>query len=109
MYFKRLEKRSKESHAYKKFQLVGLQIAEILGDRPHKALYIKLAKERDGDELLRLAKSVAEKGEVARKGAYFMAILAKPKNAVAEHYKPRNIIKVSRKAHDRRKNLDNRK
>ena len=79
-YIKELKKRGKESHAYRKYQLTGLQIAEILNDAPHKALYIKLAKERDGGELMQLAKSIAEKDDVRNKGAYFMTVLSqKPK------------------------------
>jgi hypothetical protein len=36
---------------------------------------MKLAKERDADELLALAKSVAENKRVKNKGAYFMRVL----------------------------------
>lgn len=74
-----LAKRGKESHVYRRFQLIGLEIAQILSDNKHKALYIKLAKEYDGDRLLKIAKGVAEKKDVKKKGAYFMAILANEK------------------------------
>lgn len=74
-YFKELKRRSKETRAYKSYQLIGLQIAEILEDWKHKALYIKLAKEYGESKLLKLAKEVAEKKEVKSKGAYFMKIL----------------------------------
>jgi copper(I)-binding protein len=75
-YLKTLRQRAKDSHVYKKYQLTGLQIAEILGDSKHKALYIKLAKEGNGDRLLGIAKDVAERAEVKNKGAYFMRIIS---------------------------------
>lgn len=75
-YFAELTKRSRKSRAYVKHQLVGLEIADILGDREHKSLYIKLAKQLDGAELLRIAKSVAEKKDVSNRGAYFMRIIS---------------------------------
>jgi hypothetical protein len=75
-YTKELARRSKESHVYRRFQLIGLEIAQILGDNRHKALYIKLAKENDGDRLLKIAKEVAEKKGIKNRGAYFMAIIA---------------------------------
>jgi len=74
-YLKTLRQRAKDSHVYKKYQLTGLQIAEILGDQKHKALYIKLAKEGMGDRLIGIAKDVAERKEVKNKGAYFMRIV----------------------------------
>jgi len=67
-----LGRRSKESRVYRKYQLTGLLIAEILHDEKHKALYIKLAKENNGERLLALAKDVAERKNVKNKGAYFM-------------------------------------
>lgn len=75
-YLQKLKTRAKESKVYRKHQLFGLEIADILSDRSHKSLYIKLAKEHDGAELLRLAKEVAERQTVKKKGAYFMKILA---------------------------------
>jgi len=76
-YLEELKKRAKESHVYRKYQLIGLEIAQILGDEAHKSLYIKLAKEMDGDRLLRLAKEVADRKNVTNKGAYFMSLLKK--------------------------------
>jgi hypothetical protein len=70
-----LARRAKESHIYKKYQLTGLQIADILEDRKHKALYIKLAKERDPERLLVAAKGIAENKNIRNKGAYFMTVL----------------------------------
>ncbi len=74
-YMDELKRRGKESHVYKKYQLIGLEIAKLLGDEMHKALYIKLAKENDADTLMRLAKDIAERTNVKNKGAYFMAML----------------------------------
>ena len=74
-YIKELKRRAAESHVYRKYQLLGLMIAEILRDEKHKSLYIKLAKEGNGERLLRLAKEVAEKKNVKNRGAYFMALL----------------------------------
>ncbi len=74
-YFKELERRSKKSRVHKSFQLAGLEIAEILRDRQHKSLYIKLAKKHNFQKLLELAKGVAEKEYVKNKGAYFMTLL----------------------------------
>ena len=74
-YFKQLDSRGKKSRAYYSYQFVGLELAVILRDMPHKALYIKLAKEHDNCErLLALAKSVAERRGVNNKGAYFMKL-----------------------------------
>ncbi len=74
-YMDELARRGKESHVYRKYQLIGLEISEILRDERHKALYIKLAKEGGADRMLALAKDVATRDEVKNKGAYFMAIL----------------------------------
>lgn len=79
-YLDNLKKRGKESRVYRKHQLIGLEIADILNDRAHKTLYIKLAKEQNADQLLGLAKRVAEKKDVESKGAYFMRIVTGKKN-----------------------------
>ncbi len=70
-----LSKRSGQSRAYKSYQTIGLEVAEILEDFGHKSLYIKLAKEHGEDKILRIAKTVAEKKDVKNKGAYFMKVL----------------------------------
>ena len=84
-YLNALKKRRKESRAYTKHQLTGLEIAEILGDNAHKALYIKLAKERGGEQLFALAKTIAQKKGVRNKGAYFMACLPAKKKALGRN------------------------
>ncbi len=86
-YLKQLKEREKKSHVYTEFQLLGLEIADILKDRKHKALYIKLAKNGNGRELLAIAKDVADRSTVKNKGAYFMAIVTdkkeeKPKSEI---------------------------
>ena len=74
-YIKKLKKRGMESHIYRKYQLMGLEIAQILEDEKHKSLYIKLAKECDGERMRQLAKEVAERRGVKNKGAYFMKVI----------------------------------
>lgn len=70
-------------------QALGLAIADLLGDRQHKALYIKFAKEHDGELLLSVAKDVSTRGGIKNKGAYFMKIFGAlkkslPKSAVGK-------------------------
>ncbi len=74
-YFDELKKRSTESKVYSQHQLLGLEIAVILRDWKHKALYIKLAKEYNPVQLLSIAKDIAEKRNVQNAGAYFMKVL----------------------------------
>ncbi len=74
-YFNDMAKRGKESRAYTEHQFIGLQVADILDDRAHKALYIKLAKKFGKDKMLIAAKGVAEKKDVKNKGAYFMRVI----------------------------------
>ncbi len=74
-YIKKLKQRAKESHVYRKYQLLGLEISQVLKDERHKALYIKLAKEKNGDRLLRLAKDIADRKNIKNMGAYFMTLL----------------------------------
>lgn len=74
-YFNLLDERKKDSRIYKPYQLIGLQLANILNDPKHKSLYIKLAKDRDNSMLLNLAERIAEKNNINNKGAYFMSAL----------------------------------
>lgn len=74
-YFKNLDERRHQSHVYRPFQLIGLELAEILHDDAHKSLYIKIAKDHtDYQRLLGLAKRIAEQDAVRNKGAYFMKL-----------------------------------
>lgn len=74
-YWKTLEERASTSNISRPFQLVGLNIAGLLGDIRHKALYIKYAKEYDREQLLELAKQIAERPGIKNRGAYFMKIV----------------------------------
>ena len=74
-YFEALSDRSRRSRAFRDYQLIGLQLAEILFDRRHKALYIKLAKEYNTDKLLELAAKIEERDDIRNRGAYFMKVL----------------------------------
>lgn len=76
-YLEVLKERAKKSRVYKSYQFVGLTISQILNDEKHKSLYIKLAKEHNQSHLLSIAKDVAERKNIEKKGAYFMKILAK--------------------------------
>jgi hypothetical protein len=80
-YLEMLRERGKRSRVYEKHQLLGLELADLLRDRAHKALYMKLAKERDPDTLRELARSVAERKGVRNRGALFMYLLAHPRPA----------------------------
>ncbi len=73
-YMQNLRERSKKSHVYKKYQMVGLMLSEMLHDEAHKALYIKLAKQHDQEDLMTVARNVADKINVKNKGAYFMRV-----------------------------------
>jgi len=74
-YIKALAKRAKESKIYKPFQSIGLILAEILDDPENKAIYIRLCKIYDNQELIMKARDVAERKNITNKGAYFMKIL----------------------------------
>ncbi len=74
-YLDQLAERKKTSRVHSEFQLIGLEIAQILDDAKHKSLYIRLAKRYGKEKLLPMAKSVAERKDIRNKGAYFMKIL----------------------------------
>jgi hypothetical protein len=74
-YLKTLKQRGADSRVYEKHQLIGLELAKLLGDEKHKSLYIKLAKQYGGDRLMQIAKDVADRKEVKNKGAYFMTAM----------------------------------
>lgn len=94
-YLELIRERGKRSRVYRKYQLVGLELAELLHDRAHTALYIKLAKERNVDELRELARSVAERKKVRNPGAYFMYLLSSPSGKKTEPIKKRRLRKKS--------------
>ena len=71
----RLKEENKDSRIYKRHQLIGLMLADILKDDEHKSLYIKLAKQYNNEKLMSLAKDVASREGVEKRGAYFMKVL----------------------------------
>jgi len=73
-YLEHLKERGKESHVYKSFQLTGLEVADMLGDREHKALYIKLAKQYTSMQLMSVARRISDMKGINNKGAYFMKV-----------------------------------
>lgn len=83
-YMKELKRRAQESHVYRNYQLIGLQISEVLEDERHKALYIKLAKEKNADRLLQIAKEVADRKNIKNKGAYFMKIVTNEEERIRQ-------------------------
>ena len=90
-YLKDLAARKKITRVYSRHQLLGLEIAKLLGDESHKSLYIKLAKKYPAGELMSVARDVAERRGIRKKGAYFMRII------------------TSEERNDKGKNLDNRR
>jgi len=78
--------------------MIGLIIAELLHDRPHKSLYIKLAKYGDANRFMEIARDVSERGPVQNKGAYFMTILENhaliPKVKLPDRIKPQKAVKA---------------
>lgn len=75
-----VKERGKKSRVYRKHQLTGLMLAEILEDEKHKSLYIKLAKKHSENLLMTMARGVAERSSVKNRGAYFMRLLALHEN-----------------------------
>lgn len=78
-YLESLKDRASKSHIYRKYQLIGLSLAELLDDDAHKALYIKLSKTIQNDVLLEIAKDVSARKHIKNKGAYFMRLLKEKK------------------------------
>ena len=73
-YLDRIRERAKESHIHSRHQMIGLMVADALEDSAHKALYIKMARDENGEKMLYMAKSIAENSKVENKGAYFMKV-----------------------------------
>ncbi|MBI4085911.1 MAG: hypothetical protein HY433_01555 [Candidatus Liptonbacteria bacterium] len=83
-YIQELKNRSLKSRVYRKHQLIGLEIAQLLEDRGHKSLYIKLAKQNNPEKLLGIAKEISKNKSIKNKGAYFMTVVKLTK---ARNYK----------------------
>lgn len=95
-YLSLLNRRAKESRSYRAFQTTGTDIADILGDQKHIALYIKIAKTIDGQTLLQTAKLIMQNKNVRNPGAYFMRI-AKEKGWLASGVVPGHPKTATRK------------
>lgn len=74
-----IKERSKKSHVYKKYQLTGLLMAQLLNDEKHKSLYIRLAQKYNNEKLMSLAKDVSLRKKIENKGGYFMVVFNKTK------------------------------
>ncbi len=74
-YLTTLKERMKKSRVYTPNQSTGLLLTEILQDKEHKSLYMRIAKIYDNTQLIRLAKDLAERKNVDNRGAYFMRML----------------------------------
>lgn len=100
-YFKELQKRAKKSRVNYDYQLKGLIIADLLNDRKHKSLYIKLAKEIGGDKILPIAKEISLNQNIDNKGAYFMWKI-KNENLIKPKNKKKKINKKKKNAKTRK-------
>lgn len=70
---KKLERRTKKSRIKYHYQLIGLELASMLGDIKNRSLYIKIAKEnKDYQKLLHIAKSICDDKKIRNKAGYFM-------------------------------------
>lgn len=74
-YLEILKERARKSRVYRKYQLIGLLISQLLNDDKHKSLYIKLAKIHNQQKLMNLARDIADRKNIKNKGAYFMKML----------------------------------
>jgi len=70
-----IKERAAKSHVYKKYQLTGLTISQLLNDESHKSLYIKLAMQYNNNRLMEIAKDISERKNIENKGGYFMVML----------------------------------
>ena len=74
-YLQELAKRGAKKNISQNFQFIGLEVATILRDLPHKSLYIKLAKDIGPDRILSLAKDVVDRRNIKNPAAYFMTLV----------------------------------
>ena len=85
-YLETIKERKKKSRVYKKFQLTGLMIAQLLNDEVHKSLYIKLAKTVHRS-ILEKALSFVSDSNADNKGALFMWKLKQLKDEAKKNEK----------------------
>lgn len=76
-YLDSIKKRSENTRVGHKHQLIGLEVADLLNDREHASLYIKLVKKYGEGRVVALAKDIAERKNVKNRGAYFMRVFHK--------------------------------
>lgn len=89
-YVKVLAARKKTSSPISRgYQVTGLMIADLLRDRAHKHIYLRLAREYDGSDLLGLAKNVADREGITNYGAYFMRRFQQLKGTFRKTSRPR--------------------
>jgi hypothetical protein len=74
-YMELLKKREGNKRITRAHQLTGLEVADILSDRAHKSLYIKLAKIHGSSRIMAIAKDVADRASVRHRAAYFMRVV----------------------------------
>jgi len=79
-YLDKIRERAKKNRIHSRHQMIGLMIADTLRDPSHKSLYIKMARDENGEKMLYIAKSIAENIRIKNKGAYFMKMWQITKN-----------------------------
>ena len=84
-YMDRLKERGEGGRVTKSYQMTGLQLANILDDQKHKGLYMRLAKKYNNNDLMILAKDVADRPNISNRGAYFMKVFKENKNKLREN------------------------
>jgi len=106
-YLDRIQERAKKSRIHSRHQMIGLMVADTLCDPTHKSLYIKMARDENGEKMLYIAKSIAENTRIKNKGAYFMRMwqIAKNKTTTPEDTKGIKQQKSSVKTHSKKMEL----
>jgi hypothetical protein len=94
-YLDKLLKRRLKTRVFKDFQHTGLALSQILEDQKHKSFYIKLAKYINKQDLISIAKDVAERKNIANKGAYFMELIKQ--KGLLDKLKKENLWKKKKK------------
>jgi len=79
-YLDKMRERAKKNRIHSRHQMIGLMVADTLRDPAHKSLYIKMARDENGEKMLYIAKSIAENTRIKNKGAYFMRMWQIAKN-----------------------------
>ncbi|MFH0806139.1 MAG: hypothetical protein V1885_00170 [Candidatus Brennerbacteria bacterium] len=89
-YVKVLAERKRQSSPISRgYQVTGLMLADLLRDRAHKHIYLKLAREYQSTDLLGLAKDVADREGITNYGAYFMRRFQQLRGTMQRTVRPR--------------------